>query len=95
MRKPVRVAVIGTGQFGTLHAETLVRLPEAELTALVDTNEAAASELGKRLGVATIASSLDTVIEKDLADAVVIATRADTHLPLAEQAAIAGLAVLL
>jgi predicted dehydrogenase len=94
MSKPIRVAVVGAGQFGSLHAHTLSRMPEAELTALVDANLEAAKRLRDSLGGSAIFSSLDELIEHRLADAVVIATRADTHLPLAEQAAKAGLSVL-
>ncbi len=94
MSKPVRVAVVGAGQFGSLHAQTLTRLPEAELTALVDANAGAAKSLAESLGVPAICLSLEELIERHLADAVVIATRADSHLALAEQAVQAGLPVL-
>ncbi len=94
MKQPTRVAVVGTGQFGSLHAQTLACLPEARLTALVDSNTETAVRLGESLGVDAVFSSLDEVIERRLADAVVIATRADTHLPLAEQATRAGMSVL-
>ncbi len=94
MKKRIRIAVVGTGQFGALHARAISQMPEAEVTALVDVNDESARQLGNTLGVKAIASSLDVVIDQGLADAVIIATRADTHLMLAEKVACAGLAVL-
>ncbi|MFV0337266.1 MAG: hypothetical protein ACK5LK_03350 [Chthoniobacterales bacterium] len=44
MNKILRVAVVGVGEFGVLHARTLAGLPEARLVALVDSNVEAASK---------------------------------------------------
>lgn len=94
MSAPLRMAVIGTGNFGTLHAETLAALPGAELSALVDPDTKRATELAQRVGAKMVFASLDELIDAQAVDGIVVATRADSHLPLAAQAAKAGLHVL-
>lgn len=91
---PVRIAVVGLGQFGVLHATTLSRLAGADLVALVDGNIEAAQRVAEGLEDVAVFASLEELIAAGLADAIVIATRADSHLALAEQAVRAGLHVL-
>ncbi len=85
-----RIAIIGLGAFGQFHAQCL---PAGHLTAVVEPDE------GRRAGavfpgVAAFAS-LPELIRAGVADAVVIATRSDTHAPLALEAMAAGLDVLI
>jgi len=94
MSAPLRIAVIGTGNFGALHAKTLAALPGAELIALVDPDTKRATELARNVGAKRVFASLDELIAAQVADGIVVATRADSHLPLATQAAKAGLHVL-
>jgi predicted dehydrogenase len=94
MNRPPAIAVIGTGAFGALHARTLAALPEARLTALVNRTPEKAAALARELGVAAICGTLAEVIDRRLADAVVIATNTATHVPLALEALAAGLHVL-
>lgn len=89
-----RVAVIGVGNFGALHARTLASLPDADLVALVDGDLRRAQALAQELGIPHVFATLGELIQKGVADAVIIATRADTHLPLAREAIAAGLPVL-
>lgn len=95
MNGPIRIAVMGTGQFGCLHARTLAALPEARLTALGNRTRSRAEALAGELGVAEVFGSMDELIERRLADAVVIATSNETHAPLARQAVGAGLHVFI
>jgi len=90
----VRVAVVGVGNFGALHARTLAALPGAELVALVDGDLMRAGALAEELRVPRVFASLAKLIEDGGVEAVVIATRADTHIPLALEAIKAGLSVL-
>lgn len=92
--EPVRIAVLGTGDFGSIHARTLAGLEGARLTALGDRALARACQLAEALGVARAVASLDELIAESLADAVVIATPSATHAALATQALAAGLHVL-
>ncbi len=46
-----RVAVIGVGSMGRNHARVYSELPDAELAAVSDANEAVASGIGSQFGV--------------------------------------------
>ncbi|CAA9891172.1 putative dehydrogenase [Candidatus Methylobacter favarea] len=48
--KKLKCAVIGAGYLGKFHAEKYATLPDCELTAVVDINEAAAKEVADKLG---------------------------------------------
>jgi predicted dehydrogenase len=47
----IKTAVIGCGHIGRHHLEKYASSPDAELTALVDLDEAGGNELGKKFGV--------------------------------------------
>lgn len=93
--KKIRVAVIGLGNFGARHARTLAALPEADLVGLVDQQAGRAASLARELGVSCFSENLAALCEQTSVDAVVIATRTDTHLPLARQAAELGIHALI
>jgi predicted dehydrogenase len=92
--EPLRIAVLGTGDFGAVHARTLAGLEGVRLTALGDREVGRARLLAESLGVARAVASLEDLIAESLADAVVIATPSGTHAALAVQALAAGLHVL-
>ena len=56
--KPVRVAVIGAGNWGRNHVRTLLALPEAELVAVCDTDEVCRKELQGQFPSVTFTGSL-------------------------------------
>ncbi len=94
MNKPLRVAVIGVGAFGALHARTLCRLPGVLLSALGGRTKRRAEPLARELNVREVFCSMDELIEGKLADALIISTQADTHVAFAKAALAAGLHVL-
>ena len=47
----IRSAVVGVGYLGKFHADKYAQLPDAELVAVCDANEATAREIGARHGV--------------------------------------------
>lgn len=83
--EPVRIGVIGVGNFGRLHALTLAGLAEADLVALVDTDADRRAAIQRELPGALIFSSLDAALTTANADAWVVATRTETHIPIATQ----------
>lgn len=94
-KSKIRIGVVGLGSFGRLHALTLAGLAEAELVALVDSREAALAELHQQLpGVPGWASLAAALAEVDT-DAWVIATRTESHVPLAQQILAGGAHVLI
>jgi myo-inositol 2-dehydrogenase/D-chiro-inositol 1-dehydrogenase len=86
----VRVAVLGTGRIGSMHAELLAhRVPGASLAGVYDVDRASAESVAGRLGVEASASS-EELIDSDEVDAVAVCTSTDTHVELVEAAAAAG-----
>ncbi len=88
----VRIAVLGTGRIGRLHASLLAReVPGARLAAVGDVNadsaRACAAELGVRAG------SVDEILADQNIDAVAVCSSTDTHVDISVQAAKAGKAV--
>jgi myo-inositol 2-dehydrogenase/D-chiro-inositol 1-dehydrogenase len=83
-----RLAVVGLGRIGQLHAANLAgRVPGAELAGVVDALEAVARAVGERHGVRW-SNSLDELLPN--ADGVVIAAPSCLHVELIERAAAAG-----
>jgi myo-inositol 2-dehydrogenase/D-chiro-inositol 1-dehydrogenase len=86
---PVRIAVLGAGRIGRMHAELLARqVPGAAVASVYDAIPAVAAEVGANLDV-PVATTLDEVFASD-ADAVAICSSTDTHIELMERAAAAG-----
>ena len=94
MRRPARLAVVGLGRMGRLHARNAAgRVASARLVAVVDALAAVAREVGETYGVRW-ATSLEGVLSVDHLDAVVIAAPTPLHAELVEKAVAAGKHVL-
>jgi predicted dehydrogenase len=94
-KSKIRMGVVGLGNFGRLHALTLAGLAETELVALVDSRETALADLRQQLPEVPAWTSLPAALAEAEADAWVIATRTESHVPLAEQILASGAAVLI
>ena len=87
----VRIAVIGVGRIGSMHAELLARrVPGAALACVADADAGTASAVGASLGVPAV--GVEDAFACD-ADAVAICTSTDTHAGLIVAAARAGKAI--
>jgi inositol 2-dehydrogenase len=87
---PVRIAAIGVGRLGLLHAQNLAqRVPGAELVAVVDVDEAAARRAGALCGVPYRTDYSEVLTDRTIT-AVEICTATDTHPEVIEAAARAG-----
>ncbi len=88
---PIRTGLIGTGRIGRLHAENLkFRLPEAELVAVADVDEASARSCAARYGVSDAGADYRKVLERPDVRAVLVCSSTDTHTRIIEEAAAAG-----
>ncbi|WP_242217766.1 inositol 2-dehydrogenase [Shinella zoogloeoides] len=85
-----RIALLGCGRIGKMHAATIARAEGAVLAAVYDPVAAAAEDIGRRHGCTVAASAQEAIA---LADAVLIATSTATHADLIEAAANAGKAI--
>ena len=87
----IRIAVIGAGRIGQIHAANIHKNDNAEVVFISDVVEPAAQSLATRCHAAV--ATVDDVMNDASVDAVVIASSTDTHADLVEQAAAAGKAI--
>lgn len=89
----VRIAVLGVGRIGRMHAEIVARqIPGASLAIVQDVNGEASGGVGAELGVAHTTNA-DEVFASGDVDAVAICSSTDTHVPLLIAAANSGKAI--
>jgi myo-inositol 2-dehydrogenase / D-chiro-inositol 1-dehydrogenase len=86
----MRIAVIGVGSIGRLHAQLLAEVPAIDSVIVADVDTARADALAAELGGRALPTSEAIVV----ADAVVIATPAEVHRPPFEEALDSGRPVL-
>lgn len=89
----IRIAVLGCGRIGVMHAANIAAHPRATLAGVYDIHAPAAEAVAKKTG-AEVFSSVEAVLASDKVDAVLIATATDTHADLLEMAVAAGKPVL-
>jgi len=87
-----RVAVVGAGRMGKLHARVLSQMPQADLACVVDINRAIADAVAKQRSCKALYDAADAV---DLVDAAVIAVPTVAHIQAARPFVQAGKAVLI
>lgn len=88
----LKVALLGAGRIGQVHAVTMAGHAKSTLVAVSDVNMAAAETLAAKYGAQ--ARSTDDILGDASIDAVLIASSTDTHSNLIEAATSAGKAVL-
>jgi myo-inositol 2-dehydrogenase/D-chiro-inositol 1-dehydrogenase len=89
----LRIAVLGVGRIGKMHAELIARqVPGASLAMVQDVYAPSAAEVGGALGVPHTLD-VDAVLASPDVDAVAICSSTDTHVPLLKAAARAGKAI--
>ncbi|MSO82526.1 MAG: Gfo/Idh/MocA family oxidoreductase [Acidobacteria bacterium] len=86
-----RIAVIGVGHLGQHHARILAAMPEVDLVAVVDTNQARAAEVAAKYATSPFTDA-STLIGR--VDAVTIATPTVSHVQVALPFIEAGVASL-
>ncbi|MGO4855591.1 inositol 2-dehydrogenase [Phaeovulum sp. W22_SRMD_FR3] len=89
----LRIAVLGCGRIGQMHAANVARHPRSTLAAVYDVHKPSAERIAHDLGVKAAASAEEIFASKDV-DAVLIATATPTHADYIEMAIAAGKAVL-
>ncbi len=87
----LRIAMVGAGRAGTVHAENLAEATRwAVVAAVVDESREAADRMASRIGCGAVYASLEAALQHCAIDAVVITTPTYTHRSLVEQAASAN-----
>ncbi|AIO36506.1 inositol 2-dehydrogenase [Burkholderia multivorans] len=88
-----RIAVLGAGRIGKVHAKNVANCRDARLVAIADPVASAANALAETYGCEALSDPLQAIARDDV-DAVIIGTPTDTHVDLMLAAARAGKAVL-
>src|SRR5262252_1775065 len=88
----LKVAVIGTGFIGSVHAKNIARHPGMELVAVSDANVEFAKKIAAVTGAEAVAEIEEIFNNKDI-QAVLIATPTNTHVDYLKRAANAGKAI--
>src|SRR5260221_4357575 len=95
MRNPVRIGLVGLGNFGRLHALTLSGLGEASLTGLVDQrSEVLAAAQAQFAGIPAW-DNLDRALAECNAEAWIVASSNASHVPVAKTLLSKGFPVLI
>lgn len=89
----IRIAVLGCGRIGAMHAVNIAAHPRATLAAVFDINAAAATTVAAKTG-AKVLGSVEAILADAEVDAVLIATATDTHADILEACIAAGKPVL-
>jgi predicted dehydrogenase len=88
----LRVAVVGTGYLGRLHARILTEIGEANVVGFVEPNDAVAAEVETALKIRRIGSVSE--LEGNV-DCAVVATTTTTHFAVAKELLEAGIDVMI
>jgi myo-inositol 2-dehydrogenase/D-chiro-inositol 1-dehydrogenase len=86
-----KIALIGAGRIGRIHAANVAAHPELELAYVVDPIADVANVLSSSFGAQT--ADLDRALDDSSVAGVIVASSTDTHLAFSERAAKAGKAV--
>ncbi len=78
----VRIAVIGNGIIGESHLNTYRSIPEAEVVAICDINEARLNEIGDRFGISRRFTHIGKLLREDDIDAVDVCLHNNMHAPV-------------
>ena len=89
----IRIALLGCGRIGQMHAANVASHPDARLVAVFDLHAPSAALTGAAHG-ARVSSTADEIFTADDVDAVLIATATETHADYIERAVAASLPVL-
>ena len=91
MKERLRVAVLGAGRIGKMHAEHIVHhVPRARLVSVVDLQEDLAQACALACGIDDYGTSVSSILDRSDVDAVAICTSSTTHTEIIEAAAGAG-----
>jgi myo-inositol 2-dehydrogenase/D-chiro-inositol 1-dehydrogenase len=88
----LKVAVLGTGFIGSVHAKNVARHPATDLVAVCDVNPEAAGKLAASTGAKAVGDAVEIFKNKDV-EAVFICTSTNTHVDYLKRSAQAGKAV--
>jgi nucleoside-diphosphate-sugar epimerase/predicted dehydrogenase len=90
-----RVAILGAGYISEFHIAAIRRMPDAELVAICDLNEAVAQQTATSFGIPKVYASLEVMLSEEKLDVVHVLTPPQTHAVTAKLIAAAGVDVFI
>jgi predicted dehydrogenase len=87
---PIRVGVIGVGQIGKRHVEQYQKVPNAQIVAVSDLNEAEAQRVAEQFGIPHVYRDFRELLQRDDIDAVDVCLHNNYHRPMTVAALQAG-----
>lgn len=93
-KESVGVAIVGCGYWGINYVRVFNELPESRVVVSCDKREERLREIARRSPGVLLTTELDTVLQCDDVEAVVVCTEATTHFKIASQCLRAGKHVL-
>lgn len=92
MKNPLRIGIVGVGSIGRNHARIYSQLPDAQFSAIFDTNRVAANEVAEQYRIQA-AGSLEEFT--DLVDVATVATPTSSHYEIGKHLISHGKSVLI
>ncbi len=89
----LRIAVLGCGRIGSMHADNIAAHPRTELAMVYDIHAPSAQDVGERHDVPVAAAAAEVFASSEV-DAVLVASATATHVDLIEASVAAGKPVL-
>lgn len=90
----INVACVGAGYFAQFHLEAWQRLPEVNLVAICDQNEAKATAYAETYKAAKAYTSIDALLQHEHIDVLDIITPPETHFAMCQKAAEKGIHII-
>jgi predicted dehydrogenase len=89
-RRPVRIGVIGVGQIGKVHLDRYSKIPDAQIVAVADINEAEARRVAALYNIPDVYTDYRELLRRDDIEAVDVALHNNLHMPMTVAALQAG-----
>ena len=86
----MKIALVGPGFFGCKHLDALKEIAEAEVSVIVDPNRELAQQVASKYGIPNTVDDLQTALDMDEVDAVILTTPTPVHAQQAIQCMRAG-----
>ncbi|MEO8606368.1 MAG: Gfo/Idh/MocA family oxidoreductase [Chloroflexota bacterium] len=89
-REPVRIGIIGVGQIGKHHLNNYSKIPDAQIVAVADINEAEARRVAELYNIPNVYTDFRELLKRDDIQAVDVALHNNMHMPMTVAALEAG-----
>jgi predicted dehydrogenase len=89
-REPVRIGIIGVGQIGKHHLNNYSKIPDAQIVAVADVNEAEARRVAELYNILNVYTDFRQLLKRDDIQAVDVALHNNLHMPVTVAALEAG-----